>query len=149
MRAGAGFDSLSTFIIMANGHGGSRNGAGRKPGSKNKKTREVADRALAEGITPLEVMLYVMRKCFAEQRYDDAAEVAARCAAYVHPRLGSLQIQADSTVTVIEDAGWYNNNAHVLAERDPEGATASDDPTGNPTHDLSAAGAAPSAAGAP
>ena len=42
-------------------HGGKRNGAGRKAGAATVKTREIADRAAAEGITPLEVMLANMR----------------------------------------------------------------------------------------
>lgn len=45
---------------MANG--GARPGAGRKPGGANQKTREIADRAAREGITPLEVMLRAMRE---------------------------------------------------------------------------------------
>jgi hypothetical protein len=36
------------------GRGGKRPGSGRKKGSATKKTREIADRAAAEGITPLE-----------------------------------------------------------------------------------------------
>lgn len=43
-------------------HGGARKGAGRKAGSTTRKTREIADRATAEGITPLEVMLRAMRE---------------------------------------------------------------------------------------
>ena len=42
---------------MPNGHGGKRNGAGRKQGALTTKTREVAERATAEGKTPLEIML--------------------------------------------------------------------------------------------
>lgn len=42
-------------------HGGKRSGAGRKAGAVTKRTREVADRALAEGKAPLEVMLDNMR----------------------------------------------------------------------------------------
>lgn len=41
--------------------GGKRVGAGRKVGAVTKRTREVAERALAEGKTPLEVMLDNMR----------------------------------------------------------------------------------------
>ncbi len=37
--------------------GGKRAGAGRPPGAVTKRTREVADRAYAEGKAPLEVML--------------------------------------------------------------------------------------------
>jgi hypothetical protein len=95
--------------------GGKRAGAGRKPGSANRKTRKIADRAAEEGITPLEVMLFVMRKHFKAKDYDEAAAVAANCAAYVHPRLGSMQVKGDLAVTVIEDNGWYGNDAHDLA----------------------------------
>jgi len=42
-------------------HGGPRAGAGRPKGAVTKRTREVAERALAEGKTPLEVMLDNMR----------------------------------------------------------------------------------------
>lgn len=37
--------------------GGAREGAGRPEGTANKRTREIADKAAAEGLTPLEVML--------------------------------------------------------------------------------------------
>lgn len=43
------------------GSGGKREGAGRKPGSLTKRTREVAEKALAEGRAPLDVMLDNMR----------------------------------------------------------------------------------------
>lgn len=41
--------------------GGKREGAGRKQGAVTKRTRAIADRALAEGKAPLEVMLDNMR----------------------------------------------------------------------------------------
>jgi hypothetical protein len=41
--------------------GGKREGAGRPQGAVTKRSREVAERALAEGKTPLEVMLDNMR----------------------------------------------------------------------------------------
>lgn len=67
------------------GRGGRRPGSGRKPGSANKKTREIADRAAKEGLTPLEYMLQVMRDVKADDaRRLDAAKSAAP---YMHPRL--------------------------------------------------------------
>lgn len=42
-------------------HGGKREGAGRKQGALTQRTREVAERAVAEGKSPLEVMLDNMR----------------------------------------------------------------------------------------
>lgn len=44
-----------------NGHGGKRTGAGRRQGSLAKRTREIAEQAVTEGKTPLEVMLANMR----------------------------------------------------------------------------------------
>jgi hypothetical protein len=79
--------------------GGRRPGAGRKAGSANKLTRKIADKALAEGTTPLEYMLKLLR---AEPTPDaDAAEKArleamrfeaAKAAApYVHPKLQAIE----------------------------------------------------------
>jgi hypothetical protein len=80
-------------------HGGARKGAGRKPGSANKKTREIADKAIAEGLTPLEFMLQIMRDEPPET--EDARlqlaqqamrfEAAKAAAPYVHPRLGAVE----------------------------------------------------------
>jgi hypothetical protein len=73
-------------------HGGKRQGAGRKPGVATKKTREVAERAATEGITPLEYILSVMRNPANEpaQRLD-AAKAAAP---YIHPRLTPVAAEA-------------------------------------------------------
>jgi len=42
-------------------HGGKRPNAGRKTGALTVRTREVAEQAIAEGVTPLQVMLDNMR----------------------------------------------------------------------------------------
>jgi hypothetical protein len=69
--------------------GGVRPGSGRKPGSPNKRTREIAQKAAKKGITPLEYMLKVMRDSNAEgARRDDMAKAAAP---YMHPRLNAIQ----------------------------------------------------------
>lgn len=72
----------------SNGRGGARKGAGRKPGAATKKTREVADKAASEGITPLEYLLDVMRNSG-----DGKARMAAAMAAapYIHPKLASVE----------------------------------------------------------
>lgn len=46
--------------------GGKREGAGRKKGALSVRTREIAEQAITEGISPLEVMLSNMRFHFAE-----------------------------------------------------------------------------------
>lgn len=59
-----------------NQHGGKREGAGRKPGSLTKRTREIAERAAAEGKTPLEVLLENMRH-FQKVAHDAEAVIEA------------------------------------------------------------------------
>jgi hypothetical protein len=80
--------------------GGARPGAGRKKGSGNVKSREIAERALAEGITPLEFMLQIMRDeacpddVPAEQKlafHVKRFEAAKAAAPYVHPRLNAVE----------------------------------------------------------
>ena len=68
--------------------GGARKGAGRPKGASTTKTREIADRAVAEGLTPIDFMLTLMR--------DDANDVAMRfeaakaAAPYIHPKLAAV-----------------------------------------------------------
>lgn len=69
--------------------GGKRPRAGRKPGSATKRTREIADQAARRGLTPLEVMLRVMRRYWRKGEVDRAAAIAKDAAPYVHPRLSS------------------------------------------------------------
>ena len=83
---------------MANGHGGRRARAGRKPGSANRKTRELADQAATDGLTPLEYMLGVVRDPNVEPERRDRMAVAA--APYIHPRLAVVEAKVDSQVDV-------------------------------------------------
>ena len=99
---------------MTSGHGGARKGAGRKCGSATQKTREIADRAAAEGITPLEVMLEAMRFHHdvaarelakgdemdverAGKAMTEAREAAKDAAPYVHPRLSNIEANVSVT----------------------------------------------------
>lgn len=75
-------------------HGGARMGAGRKAGSATQRTREFAERASSAGITPIEVMLTLMREQWEVYQKDRAPlagsvalDAAKSVAAYVHPRL--------------------------------------------------------------
>ena len=64
--------------------GGVRPGAGRKPGTLNKRTAELAADILGSGKSPLQYLLEVMMDEDAdEKRRDWAAEKAS---AYIHPR---------------------------------------------------------------
>jgi hypothetical protein len=73
---------------MANGHGGWRPGAGRKRGSANRKTREVANTAAKNGLSPLEFALQIMRD--SAQPMVLRAEMAAMAMPYCHARLSPV-----------------------------------------------------------
>lgn len=79
-------------------HGGKRPGSGRPKGAATKKTREIADTAAAQGITPLEYLLSIVRNEGLERPVRlDAAKAAAP---YVHPRLASVEQKGDLSLTV-------------------------------------------------
>ena len=72
--------------------GGKRTGAGRKPGAVTTKTREIAEIAIEEGITPLEVMLTAMRFYAGLANWSAAADIAKGAAPYLHPKLSSVEL---------------------------------------------------------
>lgn len=86
--------------------GGARPGAGRKKGSLNRKTTEVANRLIESGgITPLEVMLEAMRDHYENKRLDEAAAIAKDAAPYIHPRLSSVEYkQKERDLDALTDA---------------------------------------------
>ena len=65
-------------------NGGRRPGAGRKPGGLTLKTREIREQAVAEGITPLEVMLKNMR------HYDQAQEAMSAHLTKMLPEVSAM-----------------------------------------------------------
>lgn len=84
--------------------GGARKGAGRKVGSVTKRTREIAERAVTEGLTPLDYMLAVMRDEAADSaRRDDMAKAAAP---YIHPRLASTELKGEGGGPIMHRVEW-------------------------------------------
>lgn len=71
--------------------GGKRDGAGRRKGTLNRRTREIAEQAATSGLTPLEVMLRAMSEHVKEKRWDQAAVFAKDAAPYMHPRLAAVE----------------------------------------------------------
>jgi hypothetical protein len=68
---------------------------GRQKGVANKRTREIADAAVREGLTPLEWMLQVLRDENVDpERRDEMAKAAAP---YIHPRLSNVEAKIDLT----------------------------------------------------
>lgn len=86
--------------------GGKRPNAGRKPGAATRKTREIANRAASEGLTPLEYLLSIVRDEGAdESARRDAAKAAAP---YLHARLSSVDVRSsDGTMTPPGVVGIY------------------------------------------
>lgn len=111
---------------MANGHGGSRNGAGRKPGAVTQKTRAIADKAAAEGVTPLDVLLLDMRQKFEAGDLAGAADRARDCAPYMHPRLSSSNVAVRRVTSFAElsDAELAALAGEAGAGEAPSGANA-------------------------
>jgi hypothetical protein len=54
---------------------------------------------VAEGITPLEVMIETMRWHYAEGRRDQASAVAEKAAPYMHPRLTAIAHSGGMSIT--------------------------------------------------
>jgi hypothetical protein len=71
--------------------GGNRKGAGRPRGAATKRTREIANKASQDGLTPLEVMLKAMREHADKKDWDAAASIAKDAAPYMHAKLASVQ----------------------------------------------------------
>ena len=69
--------------------GGARPGAGRKAGAITKRTRQIAAKAAAEGISPLEYILGVMRN--EENALPVRLDAAKSAAPYIHPRLAAIE----------------------------------------------------------
>jgi hypothetical protein len=78
--------------------GGQREGAGRPKGALSQRNSEVAAECIAEGISPLEFMLKVMRnpRAPSEKRF----EAAKMAAPYCHPRLSTQSIELRKEPTV-------------------------------------------------
>ena len=69
---------------------------GRQKGIANKRTRDIADAAMAQGLTPLEYMLNVLRDETVEpERRDEMAKAAAP---YLHPRLAAIEAKLSVAV---------------------------------------------------
>jgi len=88
--------------------GGARNGAGRPKGSLNRRSADALADALAEGITPVEYMLQILRDKNADPK--DRAWAAEKAAPYLHPRptptdrTVAIHLSDTSTIAGIDQA---------------------------------------------
>jgi hypothetical protein len=82
--------------------GGARPGSGRKLGSATTKTREIANALAANGLTPLEHMLQVLRD--PDSSASEKQWAAQNAAPYIHPKLSSVQVGGDQSGVPIQHA---------------------------------------------
>jgi hypothetical protein len=94
--------------------GGKRIGAGRKLGSVTKRTREIADRAVAEGKTPLEVMLDNMRH-FQQVALDAEAVIESMNEEQVQSLGGNHEEQFKALLAKVKQAAGLRVMAHECA----------------------------------
>ena len=83
--------------------GGKREGSGRKPGSRNKRTEEQIQAVEASGLTPLEFMLSTLRN--GELDLAVRMDAAFKAAPYVHPKLSSTESKNENSHT-FEGLEW-------------------------------------------
>lgn len=77
--------------------GGKREGAGRPSGAVTTRSREVAEQASKEGLTPLDYMLSILRDVEADTK--DRMWAAEKAAPYVHAKLASVEHSGSLDVT--------------------------------------------------
>lgn len=94
--------------------GGKREGSGRKPGAVTKRTREIAERALAEGKSPLEVMLDNMRH-FQQVALDAEAIVEGLTAEEVTGREMTPEEQFKHLLAQVKRAAGFRQMAQECA----------------------------------
>ena len=82
--------------------GGSRAGAGRKPGSRTEKISQHAIEAGTTGTSPLDLMLSVMRN--EDQPLTVRLDAAKAAAPYVHPRLNATELSGSIGILSHEQA---------------------------------------------
>ena len=88
-------------------HGGARPGAGRKPGTINRFSKDLLDKAAQSGQLPVDYMLGVMRDESLDTRLRiDAAKAAAP---YVHQRLSAISV--DVTTPDVTHEEWLKTLA--------------------------------------
>lgn len=109
--------------------GGKREGAGRPPGSKNKKTKEQQEAVAATGQTPLEYLVSV----FQDEERDERVRIdAAKAAApFVHAKLSNVEMKTLDPDTPADDLS--DTDLQHIAKRGGNGAAGSTEmPEGTP-----------------
>lgn len=77
--------------------GGTRPGAGRKPGAPNKATAKRQEEVKASGLAPLDYLLQVMRDETVPR--EERVDAAHKAAPFVHPKLAAIEHSGSMTFT--------------------------------------------------
>lgn len=86
-------------------HGGYREGAGRKPGSKTRDATLVAAKLEDLGFDPITAMVEVFKEARADGELAVAAKILGDLASYVHPKLSSVETKGDLQLTYAQLLG--------------------------------------------
>jgi hypothetical protein len=70
--------------------GGKRPGAGRKPGSVNKRHSVLPTKIEVAGMSPIDLMKLAAEKLVEKEDWSGVALIGARLAPYVHPKMPSV-----------------------------------------------------------
>jgi hypothetical protein len=84
-------------------HGGKREGAGKPKGATAKRTLKAVEKALAIGITPLEVMLMAMKDALDRDDLKEASNFAKDAAPYCHAKLQATTVSGDPNAPIKHD----------------------------------------------
>src|SRR4051812_1400859 len=95
-------------------HGGKRSGAGRKQGALTTRTRLIAERAVADGCSPLDVMLTNMRH-FQQVALDAEAVLATMTATDLPGRPEKPEDQFKALLAEVKKAAGFRQMAHDCA----------------------------------
>lgn len=95
-------------------HGGIRQGSGRKKGALNKRTQAIAERAVATGDSPLEIMLANMRH-FQQVALDAEAVLATMSSENLPGRPEKPEDQFKALLAEVKKAAGLRQMAHDCA----------------------------------
>jgi len=101
-------------MSLDNGHGGARPGAGRPPGSVNKRSAALAEALISEGRCPIRALARLAERAEAEGDLTTAIAAWRTVAPYVHARPKPVESEPDG---VIELARALNETAGVSAHQ--------------------------------
>ena len=85
-------------MSRSNGHGGARAGAGRPPGSRNKRSVALADALIDEGFCPLHALARLAERAEAEGDLATAIAAQRSLAQYVYPRPKPIEVDPEGVV---------------------------------------------------